>query len=105
MIPPPQGVTLTELKEAEKAIGRIGEEQPIREGERREEQPPESTVGGGAGGRDGFGGGGSKGNFGGITAVGRVVSDEYYGMSVVGSWGFLGGGGLGLGVSLTSSPP
>ncbi|XP_042750539.1 protein phosphatase 1 regulatory subunit 12C-like, partial [Lagopus leucura] len=38
-----QGVTLTELKEAEKAIGRIGEEQPIREGERREEQPPEST--------------------------------------------------------------
>lgn len=38
-----QGVTLTELKEAEKAIGHIGEEQPIREGERRDEQPPEST--------------------------------------------------------------
>lgn len=102
MIPPPQGVTLTELKEAEKAIGRIGEEQPIREGERREEQPPESTVGGGG---VGMAVGGSKGNFGGITAVGRVVSDEYYGMSVVGSWGFLGGGGLGLGVSLTSGPP
>ena len=61
MIPPPQGVTLTELKEAEKAIGRIGEEQPIREGERREEQPPESTVGGGQGGGMALGGGGQRG--------------------------------------------
>lgn len=32
-----QGVTLTELKEAEKAIGRGGEREPIREGERRDQ--------------------------------------------------------------------